>query len=196
MGKVSYANLKLKTDKTMKTFKFMDQEIEVLQYLPIENKYDLIMISLQKSEEHGFFNPIKLDMYFHLNLIYLYTNLSFTDKQKENETKLYDTLVSNHFLELFLEAMNETEYADLYGYMEELVETISKYRLSITSLVQSFIDDLPVNAEAALKIMNNFDPEQFNFVMNFAKAANGGRDFLNMEKQKLFGDISEVSVQE
>ena len=40
MAKVSYANLKLKTDKTVKAFDFMGQEIEVLQYLPIEDKYD------------------------------------------------------------------------------------------------------------------------------------------------------------
>ena len=34
MGKVSYANLKLKTNKEVKVFNFMEQEIEILQYLP------------------------------------------------------------------------------------------------------------------------------------------------------------------
>ena len=88
MSKVSYANLKLKVDTSVDTFDFNNQTIEVLKYLPIEDKYDLIMITLQKAEEDGIYNDIKLDMYFHLNLVYMYTILSFTEKQKENEAKI------------------------------------------------------------------------------------------------------------
>ena len=64
MSKVSYANLKLKVDTSVDTFDFNNQTIEVLKYLPIEDKYDLIMITLQKAEEDGIYNDIKLDMYF------------------------------------------------------------------------------------------------------------------------------------
>ena len=81
MAKVSYANLKLKTNTEVNTFEFQGQTIEVLKYLPIEDKYDLVMIALQKAEQDGIYNPILLDMYFHLYLIYMYTNISFTEKQ-------------------------------------------------------------------------------------------------------------------
>jgi len=47
--KVSYANMKLKVNTQVKTFKFGGQDIEVLQYLPAKDKYDLLMITLQKS---------------------------------------------------------------------------------------------------------------------------------------------------
>ena len=90
MAKVSYANLKLKIDTSVETFDFQGQTIEVLQYLPIEDKYDLVMVALQNAEENGIYNPVKLDMYFHLYIMYMYTNLSFTEKQKFNEQKLYD----------------------------------------------------------------------------------------------------------
>ena len=120
-----------------------------------------------------------------LHLIYLYSNLSFTEKQKENETKLYDALVSNGFLDLFLSNICETEYNELIKYMNDLTEIISKYRNSITSIIRGFIDDLPGNAEAALGFMNNFDPEKFQFVMDFAKAANGGRDILNTNRNNV-----------
>ena len=80
--KVSYANLKLKTKYEIKTFNFNNTEIEVKQYLPIEDKYDLVMITLQKAEENGIYNALKLDMYIHLHLVYMYTNLSFIEKQK------------------------------------------------------------------------------------------------------------------
>ena len=84
MAKVSYANLKLKVDTDVNTFDFKDNKIEVLKYLPIEDKYSLVMVTLQKALENDIYNPLKIDIYFHLNLIYMYTNLSFTDKQREN----------------------------------------------------------------------------------------------------------------
>ena len=51
MAKVSYANLKLKVNTEVNTFDFEDSQIEVLKYLPIEDKYDLVMITLQKAKE-------------------------------------------------------------------------------------------------------------------------------------------------
>ena len=40
MAKISYANLKLKVDKSVETFDFNENKIEVLKYLPIEDKRD------------------------------------------------------------------------------------------------------------------------------------------------------------
>lgn len=176
MAKVSYANLKLKTDKTVKAFDFMGQEIEVLQYLPIEDKYDLIMITCQKAEENGIYNPLMLDVYFHLHLVYMYTNLSFTDKQKENELKIYDTLRSNGFFDEFLGAMNEDEYNELYNYIDEVMEMTLVYKNTAGAVLQSIIQDLPRNAQAAADIVKSFDPKQYQAVIDFATAANGGRN--------------------
>ena len=58
MAKVSYANLKLKVNEEIKTFNFHEQNIEVKQYLPINDKYDLVMITLQKALEGNIFNYI------------------------------------------------------------------------------------------------------------------------------------------
>ena len=108
--KVSYANMKLKVNTEVKTFDFGGQEVEVLQYLPAQDKYDLLMVTLQKSLENGAYNEFKLNLYFELNLVYMYTNISFTEKQREDEFKLYDTLKSNGFYERFFQVINEDEY--------------------------------------------------------------------------------------
>ena len=68
MAKISYANLKLKVDNKISTFKFNDTEIEVYNYLSAEDKYELVMLTLQKAREGKIYNPIKLDVYFHLHL--------------------------------------------------------------------------------------------------------------------------------
>lgn len=175
-NKVSYANLKLKPVSTTSAFEFGGQQIEVLNYLPIEDKYDLVMITLQKAEEDGVYNPILLDLYFHLHLVYMYTNLSFTDKQKENEPKIYDTLVSNGFFDKFFEVLDENEYRELMDYIEELKTTILHYRNTAGAVLQSIIQDLPKNAQAAADIVQNFDPNKYQAVIDFATAANGGRN--------------------
>ncbi|MBQ7765132.1 hypothetical protein IJ384_07200 [bacterium] len=176
MAKVSYANLKLKTNKTIKCFEFMGQEIEVLQYLPVEDKYDLIMITCQKAEENGIYNSLLLDMYFNLNLVYMYTNISFTEKQRENELKIYDALKSNGFFEGFFSAINEEEYQELLGYIEELVKDNLIYKNTAGAVIQSIIQDLPKNAQAAADIVNSFDKNKYQAVIDFVTAANGGRN--------------------
>ena len=175
-NKVSYANLKLKPISTTSSFEFGGQEIEVLNYLPIEDKYDLVMITLQKAEQDGVYNPLLLDLYFHLHLVYMYTNLSFTDKQKENEPKIYDTLTSNGFFDKFFEVLDEEEYSELMNYIEELQNMTLHYRNTAGAVLQSIIQDLPKNAQAAADIVKNFDPKQYQAVIDFATAANGGRN--------------------
>jgi hypothetical protein len=93
--------MKLKINSEVKTFDFCGQKVEVPQYLPARDKYDLLMITLQNSFEDGIYNEFKLNLYFELNLVYMYTNISFTEKQREDEFKLYDNLKSNGFFELF-----------------------------------------------------------------------------------------------
>ena len=173
--KISYANLKLKVDKNVDTFDFQGQTIEIKKYLEISDKYDLIMITLQKAEENGIYNPLKLEMYFHLHLIYMYTNLSFTEKQKEDEAKIYDALKSNGFIDQFLEAINEVEYKFVFDMLNELVEKVLNYRNTAAAVLQSLIQDLPANAQAAADIVDSFDKEKFEEVVRFAEAANGGR---------------------
>lgn len=174
--KVSYANMKLKTNTTVNTFEFCGQKIEVLKYLPAADKYDLLMITLQKSLEGNIYNEFKLNLFFELNLVYMYTNISFTEKQREDEFKLYDTLRSNGFFELFYEALDDKEYEELFDQIAELKTTMEKSKSSIAGVISNIIEDLPANAEAAAKIVENFDPSQFQAVVDFARYANGGRD--------------------
>lgn len=48
MAKTTYASMKLKVNTQPKEIDFEGNKIEVLQYLPVEDKYDLVMITLQK----------------------------------------------------------------------------------------------------------------------------------------------------
>jgi hypothetical protein len=48
--------------------------------------------------------------------------------------------------------------------------------MSVGATINKLINDLPKNAEAAAKIVENFDPQKYKEVVDFARYANGGRD--------------------
>ena len=72
--------------------------------------------------------------------------------------------------------MNKDEYDDLLMNLEDIKNDKMTYSTTVKSVLQSLIDDLPSNAEAAAKIVENFAPEKYKAVVDFAKAANGGRN--------------------
>lgn len=174
--KVSYANMKLKLNTNVNTFDFHGQKIEVLKYLPAQDKYDLLMVTLQEAAENGTYNEFKLNLYFELNLVYMYTNISFTEKQREDELKLYDNLKSNGFFDLFYQAIDEQEYNELLTQLNTLKEDYIYYNTSMAAIINGLINNLPKNAEAAAKIVESFDPKQYQAVVDFAQKANGNRN--------------------
>lgn len=174
MSKISYNKLKLKLNTSVKEIEVNEQKIEVLQYLPIEDKYNLIMLALQNSKLEGIYNPIKLDMYIDLYTIYMYTNLNFTESQREDESKLYDTLKSNDVIKLVKNAIPYNEIEELSYYEDVIRQRLEQHDKSISGVINNIIESLPKNAEAMQEIIDNFDQEKFKNVLDFAKAANGG----------------------
>lgn len=175
MAKVSFTNLKIKTDKSVKTINFNGTDIEILNYLPVEEVNEIVAATLHKSKEGGIYNPVKQNMYRELHMVYEYTNLNFTDKQREDEPALYDALVSSGLMEQIINAIDPMQVALIGDYINTAIGRNEEYGRSVTSVIRDFIDKMPVNAENAANIIKNFDPEQFKEVIEFAKAANGGR---------------------
>ena len=172
---MQYKDLKLKTKEDTVIARVNNIDIEVLQYLPILDKIDLIQIALQKSEENGIYNEMKLDMYFHLYIIYMYTNLEFSDEDRLDEATLYDELNSNDIIIGVLGALDDNEYNTLLDYLTKMKFANVTYRHSAAAVIQTIIQDLPKNMSAAAEIMESFDAEKYKEVASFAEAANAGR---------------------
>lgn len=170
---MQYKDLELKINQNVK--QIPGKEINVLQYLPILDKIDLIEIALQNSEENGIYNDLKLEMYFNLYIVYMYTDLIFTEEDKLDEAGIYDTLESNGLIAEIISMIPQYEYQNLFDFLQVMRKSKIKYKNSIASIVKSFVEDMPVNAEQAMEIMQNFNPNDFNEVKNFAQAANGNR---------------------
>ena len=59
--------------------------------------------------------------------------------------------------------------------MENEIKNEQTYNLSLASMIKTLVNDLPKNAQAAMDMVNSFDKEKYQEVIDFAKAANGGR---------------------
>lgn len=180
-GIINYSDLGLKRRPDYVYFNHDGQEYSVCQTLSIEDKYDLIEVTLQKSLEGSLYNLTKLAMYFELNCIYLYSNIIFTEEDRQDEGELYDILKQNGLAGEIMKRIPEKDIEALDAILNLEVKKREKKNLSVSGIVQSVIQDLPKNAEEVKNIMEHFDPQKFTEVMNFAKAINGGRDISNFD---------------
>ena len=152
-----------------------DCDIKVLKYLPIEEKNDLIALTIQNSDENGFYNPVKLKMFLELYTVYLYTDIEFDENDKLDEIMMYNILKGNGILDAVINTIPDEEWNELNMMYYDYLTKKEKYRGSIAGVINSFIENLAPNAENAAKIINNFNPEMFQNVIQFAQAANGNR---------------------
>lgn len=176
MAKITYASLKLKVDNTVDTFDFQGNQIEVLKYLPIQDKYDLIMTALEKAEENGIYNPIMLEMYFHLYLVYMYTNITFTEKQREDELKLYDALQSNGIISMILEKISESEYNTLCTYLNETAQHLTNHQNTFGFFAKYITSEILKKFDNLQSAVNSFDREKFDQIISLAQTLNGDRE--------------------
>ena len=176
MEKVKFEDLGIKFSEDIEKIIFNNKEIEIKKYLPISQRYDIIMIALQKAYEDGVYNPLKLDEYFNLNIIYSYTNIEFSDELREDEDALYDMIETSGLLNAVLLAMDKDQYQEMVNILTEITDVKQTFENSVAGTLRKFFNEVSLNADQMQQIVDNFDKDKYLAVMNFAKAANGGKD--------------------
>jgi hypothetical protein len=130
---------------------------------------------MQHSEENGVYNPLLVDMFFNLYLVYMYTDLVFTPEERQDPSKIYDMLESNGVIKAVINSMNPNEYKYLTTIMKKEIALKQTYRRTLASVLNNMMEELPDKTQKAIDMVKKFDPEDFQQVINFAIAANGGR---------------------
>lgn len=172
---LNYKDIKVEKSK-YKTINFNGIDIKVYQYIMAQDMLDLINSVLQKSKENGYFSPFKVDLYTHLNIVYLVTDITFSQEDREDELALYDQLESSGLMQMIINALPANYYQSILSFVEETINRIQDYNKTTAAVLNALIQDLPQNAEAAMNFVNSFDPNKYEAVKKFAEAANGGRD--------------------
>ena len=142
MAKVSFTKLGLKKNEEVGILHINEQDIEVKQYLPINEKLELISSVINSAaDENNFSNPIKENVFLTLEILYHYTNINFTDKQKEDPVKLYDLVVSSGLVNKVTDLIPEEELDEIINGVAQSVKAIYTYRNSALGILESISQD-------------------------------------------------------
>ena len=161
---ISYSKLKLSVQQNTVPVEWNDQSIEVKQYLSVQDELNLITTILNASvDENRFYNPVKFNVFFVIEIIEFFTNIKFTEKQKENAPKLYDELISSGFYDKIYKA-NPVDIDNIRADAWEVIDNIYKYQNSVYGVLDNVSKDynnLNLDATEIEKKLANKDNVQF-----------------------------------
>ena len=163
MAKVSFNKLGLSKNTNIKNFEYNGQNIEVKQYLPINDKATLvaqILSCVLNNDENRFANPLQIEVFTLLGVIEKYTNITFTEKQKEDPAKLYDLIISSNLWNKVLDNLDGDDYESLLNYIHEAIDAYYKYHNSVFGILDSINKDYSdMNLDATEIQKKLADPE-------------------------------------
>lgn len=146
---MKYTELNLHVNEETKTIEFNNDFVIIKQYLPVEQKLELIGKAMNYAHDsNNFSNTIKGDVCLDIMIIDYYTDIEF-DEEMEIDV-VYDELSSNGLLD---QIKNEIPCKELdfisYGFYN-IVENYYKYRnsvLGILDIMKTDYSDLEFNIE-------------------------------------------------
>ena len=177
MAKIAFSKLGLKKNTDVNKLIWNEQEIEVKQYLPIAEKLDVVANILNQSiDDNNYYNVARLHVFEVLEVVFAYTNISFTDKQKEDPQKLYDLIMSSglwhalcHYEDCGKDtgAIPDDEYEQIHWWVEEMIDNIYKYKNSALGIMQTIATDYEnLNFDSEAIRENLSDPDNLGLLKN------------------------------
>lgn len=142
MAKVSFTKLGLVKNQAVKNIVWNEQNIEIKQYLPINEKLELITNVLNSAhDEKNFSNPVKVEIFKTIEILYAYTNINFTEKQKEDIPKLYDLITSSGLFDTIKDNIPSSELDMLDESIYVSIDAIYTYQNSVMGILDTISQD-------------------------------------------------------
>ena len=167
MAKVAFTKLGLTKNQEVKNLSWNEQNIEVKQYLPISEMLDIVASIVNRAHdgESNFSNPIKVDIYTTLEILFNYTNINFTDKQKEDVLKLYDLVIGSGLYAEVVKLIPTEEYNRLVSAINDTITAVYAYQNSVMGILDTVSQDYSnLNLDATDIQSKLADPQNMEFL--------------------------------
>lgn len=141
---------------------------EVKHYLPFADKLELVSNVINNSvDSNGYYNPMRVKLYTALETVYAYTNISFTEKQKEDPFKLYDLLVSSGIFADILKVIEHNDWEEIQNSVNYTIENVYNYKNSVLGILDSVLTDYgSLNLDATTIQEKIADPSNLELLKN------------------------------
>ena len=166
MAKVPFSKLQTTVNNTVKILSFPNKAgeevcFEVKQYLPYKDKIELVSNIINYSiDDNGYYNPMRVQLYSTIEVVYAYTNLSFTEKMKEDPFKLYDILVSTGIFNDIIGAISDNDWKEINENVWSTIKSIYDYKNSVMGIIDAVRTDYSALNLDATEIQKKLaDPE-------------------------------------
>lgn len=145
MAKVAFSKLAAKPATNVEVINFNNVQIEVKQYLPIQEKIELIEYVLNnmnvEGTEYKFVNYIQQHILTVIAFVKYYTNLTFTEKQTEDIYKFYDSIYGSGLFEDIFERIPEEEADFIKRMINKIVDSTYDYQTSALGIMDAISKD-------------------------------------------------------
>ena len=147
--KIPFDSIKSNVNEITRTVKINDKEIQVKQYLPINQKLELVTNVLKQvaGNAYNFVNPIQLDVYTTIEILKYYTNIEFTEDATPAE--IYDALEIDSLANKIIALIPEYEYNFIQDGVQNTVTAYYNYQNSVLGILETISQDYSnLNLEA------------------------------------------------
>jgi hypothetical protein len=134
---MKFLDLKLEVKIPEIGFKFGENEIKVKQYLPIEQKASIVNIATRGAVVDGIVSRVLMDAYLHLLIVENYSDLEFSDEDKDDLLGTFDKLQSTGLVDLVIENLPQAEYEYLFNETNIHADNLNKFYASFGLATQS-----------------------------------------------------------
>ena len=147
MAKIPFSKLDVKLNNKVNdciycNLKGEEIHYEVKYYLPVQEKLEMISKIINQSvDDNGFYNPMRIKIFTVLEVVYAYTNLSFTAKQKEDPFKLYDLLIGTGIFKDIVNYIYEDDWKEIQETIITTIDNIYKFKNSALGIIEAMAVD-------------------------------------------------------
>lgn len=166
MAKIAFTKLGLTKNQETKIIEWNGQDIEVKQYLPVNDRLELISrVIMSSADDNNFMNPVKMHVFLVIECVQAYTNISLTEKQKEDPCKLYDLIRGNGLWSQISDALPGNTISLLASDVHICADAIYNYRNSVYGILDTITADYSnLNLDATTIQQKLADPENMELL--------------------------------
>lgn len=167
---VTFDSLKINKSAEDKIIKINNKEVIVKQYLPINEKLNLIsrILSAISGNEYNFVNPVQLDVYTTIEVIKAYTNIDFAEDA--DPAILYDELEQEEIANAVISAIPPVEYDFVVDGVQDTVAAYYAYQNSVLGILENVSQDYSnLNFEASDIQKKLADPDNLALLKDVVK---------------------------
>lgn len=141
---IMFDDLYLEPNENISAFTYKGKTVNVKQYLPIEEKAELVSYVLNHAIDlrTNTFSPLRVSVYLTLGIINWYSNINFEPEQLEEKApEVFDLIDGSKFLELFLDNMENTEFEYMNKTVAKVLKDYETYANSMVGMISAMSSD-------------------------------------------------------